>query len=197
MLGQCLIEINLNKFLGKTNSSEEKAPIKPTRVPTIKLDKKPDYLVQKELKLNEKEIDFDGDEKLGSRQRLNLDNYTDVNPPNLNLKSLIDLSQYECGGLIKDSSKHLDRFALIDIKQTLLVELKSVLQNAETMHFASHLAKCFTYNDIQLLRFNIDFGLGVNNGIELVTLPNGDIIRKDIVERLILLITICIFTKKF
>ena len=47
----------------------------------------------------------------------------------------------------------------------------------------AHLAKCFTYNDIQLMRFSVDFGLGVYNGIELATLPQGQVVRRDIIER--------------
>lgn len=47
----------------------------------------------------------------------------------------------------------------------------------------SHLSKCFTYNDIQLMRFSVDFGLGVYNGIELATLPQGQVVRQDIIER--------------
>jgi hypothetical protein len=47
----------------------------------------------------------------------------------------------------------------------------------------AHLSKCFTYNDIQLMRFSVDFGLGVYNGIELATLPQGQVVRRDIIER--------------
>lgn len=47
----------------------------------------------------------------------------------------------------------------------------------------AHLSKCFTYNDIQLMRFSVDFGLGIYNGIELATLPQGQVVRRDIIER--------------
>lgn len=56
------------------------------------------------------------------------------------------------------------------------------LEESQIMGVA-HLAKSFTYNDMQLLRLNIDSGLGVYTGLELATLPHGQCVRRDIIER--------------
>lgn len=100
----------------------------------------------------------------------------DIHPVNLNLKSVLhDLSNYECENIIREPNKCLDRFALVEISKIFL--------ESNELDFGEHLAKCFTYHDLDLLRFNIDFGLGVTNPIELITLPHGTTIRKDLIER--------------
>lgn len=126
----------------------------------------------------------------------------DVNAPKLDLKSLIDLNGYECE-LISDRFKRLDRAAIIETNNLLLLnsisnenEFASVRCGCElncfvvSKNFALYLAKYFTYNDLQLLQFNIDFGLGILNGLELIVLPHGEIIRKDIIERCLSTFTI-------
>ena len=158
-----------------------KAPSKPHRMPTIKLSKKPSLL---------------------QIRNLNSDEY-DINAPNLNIASLIDLANYECS-IIKDRTKHLDRLALIEANQLFLLNVNNnILQNCckscvdlikslvsfdgggtnEINSLAMHLAKCFTYNDLKMLRFNVDFGLGIFTGLELVMLPHGEQVRLDIIER--------------
>lgn len=106
-------------------------PSKPTRISTIKRSKPPEYVLKSLRKEIAKEADVENEEESGDRrtitnmEKLDLENFMDINPPKLQLKSLIDLSAYNCGELIKDPSKRLDRFALIEIKQALLIEIKS------------------------------------------------------------------------
>ena len=117
-----------------------------------------------------------------------------MNAPNLNIASLIDIKSFECT-IIKDRSKHLDRLALIESNKILLLNASlddlvccddcvGLTRNVSNVNnLALHLAKCFTYNDLKYLRFNIDFGLGIYTGLELITLPHGEQIRLDIIER--------------
>ncbi len=167
----------------KQTTTITKAPSKPHRMPTIKLSKKPSLL---------------------PIRNLNSDEY-DINAPNLNIASLIDLANYECS-IIKDRTKHLDRLALIEANQLFLLNVNNnILQNCckscvdlikslvgfddgnsstnKINSLAMHLAKCFTYNDLKMLRFNVDFGLGIFTGLELVMLPHGEQVRLDIIER--------------
>ncbi len=126
----------------------------------------------------------------------------DINAPKLDLKSLIDLDGYECE-LISDRFKRLDRVAIIETNNLLLInsisnenKFASVCCGCEpncllvSKNFALYLAKYFTYNDLELLQFNIDFGLGIMNGLELIVLPHGETIRKDIIERCFSTLTI-------
>ena len=85
-----------------------KAPSKPHRMPTIKLSKKPSLL------------------QLVGKQLCNLNYDFDINAPNLNIASLIDLVNYECS-IIKDRTKHLDRLALIEANQLFLLNVKNRL----------------------------------------------------------------------
>ena len=71
---------------------------------------------------------------------------------------------------------------VILIVHTILTWFK-IIKDDNQISFVAHLSKCFTYNDIQLMRFSVDFGLGVYNGIELATLPQGQVVRRDIIER--------------
>lgn len=179
-----------------------KAPGKPNRVPTIMLKQRPDYFQTKNLCEQEKNDvekeesnsydDQSVEKHITSLLNKNSKAYFDVNTPNFNLTSLVELKNYKCY-LIKDPCRHLDRFALIEIKQVFLANyLKLKCPSNEkcdcndllSQSLTIYLAKCFTYNDLQLLRFNFDFGLGVYNGIEMINLPHGDQVRKDIIERL-------------
>jgi hypothetical protein len=149
-------------------------------VPTIKYNQRPDILIKNEeftLKLKEEDINL-----------VKTNNY-DIKAPNLNLKSLIDLTNYECN-IIKDKSKRLDRLALIEITKILSTDSYNLTQTLCSMcrlnqEFPIRLAKCLTFYDLDYLRFSHDFGLGVFNGLELLTLPHGDLIRNDLIERFI------------
>ncbi len=149
-------------------------------MPTIKYNQRPDILIKNEeftLKLKEEDINL-----------VKTNNY-DIKAPNLNLKSLIDLTNYECN-IIKDKSKRLDRLALIEITKILSTDSYNLTQTLCSMcrlnqEFPIRLAKCLTFYDLDYLRFSHDFGLGVFNGLELLTLPHGDLIRNDLIERFI------------
>lgn len=134
---------------GNNNNNEKKsAPSKPTRVPTFKSSKRPEYVLKNEMAREKRRSgsvckdEEEGGESWNrktmtpesfttdSRMReLNLETFMDINPPKLNMTSLIDLGLYQCGELIKEPNKHLDRFALIEIKQALLVEMKSEIND--------------------------------------------------------------------
>jgi len=162
-------------------------PKKPERMPSVK------YAYNDRLVNNSKQTEFSVlAENLAER---------DVNAPKLVLKSLIDLDGYECE-LISDRFKRLDRMAIIETNNLLLInsignqtKFASVCCGCEpncfiiSKNFSLYLAKYLTYNDLQLLQFNIDFGLGILNGLELLVLPHGELIRKDIIERCILTFT--------
>ena len=140
--------------------------------------------------------------------KLTTQNSHDINAPNLNIASLIDLFNYECS-IIKERTKHLDRLALIEANQLMLINVNNnILQNccktcidlinsfvnntnnrvslaiggSGMNSLAIHLAKCFTYHDLKYFRFNVDFGLGLFTGLELVMLPHGEQVRLDIIE---------------
>lgn len=169
-------------------------PSKPTRVPTIKYNQKPEFLKnnQETTTLNIKDEDIN---------LVKTNNY-DIKAPNLNLKSLIDLANYECD-IIKDKSKRLDRLALIEITKILSFDSQHLTQTLcsvckSNQDFPIRLAKCLTYYDFDYLRFSHDFGLGIFNGLELLTLPHGNLIRSDLIERfnssklfLMLMIVLC------
>ena len=139
-------------------------PLKPIRVPTFKLGQKPDFL----------------NGPINSDQNKN-----DVNAAKM-ICSLFDLAGYECD-IISNKAKHLDRRALIESNRALLVRagLTSCCHNCYILSEASaeYLGKYLTYEDLKVMRFNYDFGLGVFTGLELVTLPQGEPIRTDIIER--------------
>jgi hypothetical protein len=162
-------------------------------VPTIKYNQRPEYLKNNdELISNIKEEDIN---------LVETNNY-DIKAPNLNLKSLIDLANYDCN-IIKDKSKRLDRLALIEIGKILSSDSESLTNTIcllcrSNQEFPIRLAKCLTYYDFDYLRFSHDFGLGIFNGLELLTLPHGDLIRNDLIERfnssklfLMLMIVLC------
>ncbi len=139
------------------------APAKPTRAPTIKLTQKPACL-----------------------QTVALPEH-DVNPPKFRLDSLFDVNTYECDEIVKNANKCLDRHALLETSRSLRVA-PSFTGCCERCWRVScspslYLAKCLTYEDLQLLRLNFDFGLGVFTGLELLTLPQGSPVRHDVLER--------------
>ena len=208
------------------------APSKPVRTPTIKLNNKKQA---SDINTNLNKTDSTKDDSSMQQNKadtnasstyskfdneidmnatpiidiaLNIRNDFDINAPNLHIISLIDLNSYECS-IIKDRAKHLDRLALIEANQLLLINANNnILMNCckvcsnlihsftlassslsqlpsqtATNSLAIHLAKCFTYQDLKFLRFNIDFGLGIFTGLELMMLPHGEQIRLDIIER--------------
>ena len=192
------IEFNKKKkeYFNRANQS---APSKPTRTPTVKLNKKPDYLTNaakqedncsKEAEQQDEPLNYDPSDI----NNLNIRAEYDLNAPNLNISSLIDIKSFECS-IIKDRAKHLDRLALIESNKLLLLnsnsdnlvcceDCMSLTKNISNLNnLAIQLAKCFTYNDLKYLRFNIDFGLGIYTGLELIMLPHGEQIRADIIER--------------
>jgi len=155
---------------------EKKAPRKPIRMPTIKTTKKPDILLNK-LDKEELIITNDLNDLLGN----------DINAPKLNLKSLFDLKSFKCD-IIANKAKKLDRLALIETHRTL--QLKSKIKDLDcghcldlTQNLAVYLAKYLTYEDLRVLRFNFDFGLGIFTGLEMITLPQGNLIRSDTIQR--------------
>ncbi len=168
-------------------------PKKPERTPSVKYTNNNNAFVSN-LKENEFSILA---ENLTER---------DINAPKLNLKSFVDLNGYECK-LISDRFKRLDRVAVIESNNLLLInsinsesKFASVCCDCEpncllvSKNLPLYMAKYFTCNDLALLQFNIDFGLGILNGLELLMLPHGEIIRKDIIERLLLTILNSIIT---
>lgn len=113
----------------------------------------------------------------------------DINAPKLALKSQFDLKAYSCD-IIANKSKKLDRLALIEITKALLLTESSSSQKCcaaccdLTRNSTVYLAKYFTFEDLKCVRFNFDFGLGVFTGLEMITLPQGEIIRNDLIQRL-------------
>ena len=89
--------------------------------------------------------------------------------------------------IIKDGLKYLDRLALIETNYALLIQpnLTECCLNCWKLSENSgmFLAKALTYEDLKVLRFNYDFGLGVFTGLELMSLPQGEVVRKDVIER--------------
>ena len=85
-----------------------------------------------------------------------------------NFRKIINISNYKCDGLIEDQTKRFDRHALNEINRIFLYN-----NDDDVSVLAFNLAKCITYEDIQLLRYNYDFGLGIN-GIELLCLLHGN-----------------------
>jgi hypothetical protein len=106
-------------------------------------------------------------------------NRNDIRMPILgNFRTIINLSNYKCNDLIEDQTKRLDRHALNEINKIFIYN-----NDEDVSLLAFNLAKCITYEDIQLLRYNYDFGLGINNGIELLCLLHGNFIRIDLIDR--------------
>lgn len=108
-----------------------------------------------------------------------------------NFQTIFDLMSYKCE-LINDKTKRLDRNALNELQK--LFSIDTITSN----NLSFNLAKCITYEDIQLLRYNYDFGLGIFNGLELICLLHGNFIRLDVIDRhktfklfICLLITLC------
>lgn len=158
-------------------------PRKPSRMPTLKTTKRPDLLLNK---LKEKDHDdedyLDLDDDL-----LKQINTNDINAPKLNLTSLFDLKTYH-SDIIVNKSKKLDRLALIETTKALLLNemtnpccesCSDLVRNSSV-----YLAKYLTYQDLKVVRFNFDFGLGVFTGLEMITLPQGGVIRNDLIQRL-------------
>lgn len=89
--------------------------------------------------------------------------------------------------IIKDGLKYLDRLALVEANYALLINpnYTECCLNCWKLseNSAEFLAKCLTYEDLKILRFNFDFGLGVYTGLELMSLPQGEVVRADIIER--------------
>lgn len=99
-----------------------------------------------------------------------------------NFHTIINLKSYKCDNLIQDQTKRLDRNALSEINRILLYnDNENNEYNSSSLAF--DLAKCITYEDLQLLRYNYDFGLGINNGIELLCLLHGNFVRIDLIDR--------------
>ena len=117
----------------------------------------------------------------------------DITMPKLgNFRTIFSLNNFKCN-LIQDQTKRLDRNALSEINSIFLHS-----DSARASDLALSLAKCITYEDIQLLRYNYDFGLGIYNGIELICLTHGNFIRIDLIDRhktfklfICLLISLC------
>lgn len=104
------------------------------------------------------------------------------------LSSSIQLKahSFKCD-IISDGSRHLDRTALIETNRALLIKpnLTSCCENCWKLseNSALFLAKYLTYEDLKIMRFNFDFGLGIFTGLELITLPQGERVRLDVIER--------------
>ena len=208
-------------FSQQNNKKAISGPSKPVRTPTIRLNKKQadTSAHQNKTDTTTAAITVSKDEQQPSNRVAevnteidpNLINIAlirnqefDVNAPSTSILSLIDLNSYECS-IVKDRTKHLDRLALIEANQLLLINVNNnILANCcrtccnlidsftmntsisqASNNLAIHLAKCFTYQDLKFLRFNIDFGLGIFTGLELMMLPHGEQIRLDIIERLL------------
>ena len=88
------------------------------------------------------------------------------------------MALFKCD-LISDSTKRLDRNALSEIASVFKNGLKL---NSATL-FSEQLASLITKEDIEILRFSRDFGLGIFNGIEIACLPHGEFMREDLIER--------------
>ena len=95
--------------------------------------------------------------------------------PNLDGSSELDLSVYD-SELLTPNNKPLEPSAVTTIKALLLESSHTVM--------ARHL----TSVDLHTLKVigRHDLGLGVYSGLELLTLPHGNVLRQDIIERLVL-----------
>ncbi|KAK7077410.1 Guanyl-nucleotide exchange factor activity protein [Halocaridina rubra] len=93
--------------------------------------------------------------------------------PELNATTAFDIENFSTLLLSSLENKPLDATALNGVKNILLESGSRVL--------AAHL----TRTDLDLLKStgDCDLGLGVSSGIELVTLPHGAQLRKDLIER--------------
>jgi len=158
-------------------------------MPTIKTNKKPDILLNK-LIANSNRNNNKEDNDYELLKSIPTDGFSlgnDVNAPKLNLRSIFDLKSYECD-FISNKSKKLDRLALIETHRTLLLKISAedfqCNQCSDMVkNLAVYLAKYFTYEDLKVMQFNFDFGLGVFTGLEMITLPQGHSIRSDTIER--------------
>jgi len=93
-------------------------------------------------------------------------------------RSSFNVSEYECE-LISDRNKRLDRSALGEIANMFKF---GSCENFGTV-FGEQLAVLLTKEDIEIIKYNRDFGLAIFNGIELMCLPHGSFIRHDVIER--------------
>jgi hypothetical protein len=90
-----------------------------------------------------------------------------VTLPNIShYQSAYNLYEYKCMNMIGDKSKRLDRLAISELK-SLFRFVHGGNQTNEITEFSLNLAKLMTYEDLDLLRFNVDFGLGTTPRILL------------------------------
>ena len=166
-----------------SNKPSQSPPSKPQRVSTIKLNERPKFI--ENLLDHSTATNIEKSNSNNTTQSLMATSY-DINPPKFKLFSIFDTSTYRCG-IISDRNKHLDRSALIETNRALLVRsnLSSCCENCWKLsqNSALFLAKYLTYEDLKIMRFNFDFGLGIFTGLELITLPQGERVRLDVIER--------------
>ncbi|XP_025112402.1 breast cancer anti-estrogen resistance protein 3-like isoform X4 [Pomacea canaliculata] len=95
-----------------------------------------------------------------------------ITMPGHNLGSRISLTGYKSGILPAESRL---------LEPTAIVKTKSLLLSSNAKAIAGHLTKV----DFDILRVldEDDFGVGVTSGLELLTLPQGEQLRSDIIER--------------
>ncbi|KAG8183661.1 hypothetical protein JTE90_010136 [Oedothorax gibbosus] len=177
--------------------NEDKPPPKPSRVPSRKYPLKP--TVRKERKISEHE-DLDtfppnsvpipraafkrqiSDTRFSFLDRPSISSSSstpeagsviaDFTLPEMNGKSLFDPQQYKTA-LLSDENLPLEGTSLSWVRKTILCSDPRVL--------AFHLTKL----DLQVAKHigDVDLGLGVTSGLELVLLPQGEQIQKDLLER--------------
>ena len=95
--------------------------------------------------------------------------------PDLNLKqSAFNLMKFD-SGILPPENKPLEGSTMATIKQLLLESEPSII--------AKHLAKVNL--DTLLVTGFHDLGVGVFSGLELITLPQGSQLRRDIIERFV------------
>lgn len=152
-------------------------------MPTIKTTKKPETLLNRLVNTNHSERDIN-DIPLSINS-----NENDINAAKCNLNSLFHLKTYHCD-IISNRAKKLDRLALIEINRALQLKTVQCCDSCSNLakNSAVYLAKYLTFEDLRVLRFNYDFGLGIFTGLEMITLPQGSVIRVDTIERLIFLL---------
>jgi hypothetical protein len=88
--------------------------------------------------------------------------------PNINyFQSIFNLNEYKCLNFINDKTKRLDRNALKQINKLFTSftgsddsQQSDSINFNDVTQFSLNLAKFITYEDLDLLRFNVDFGLG-------------------------------------